>query len=174
MTLGGNAQDGYFLLFECYLYFHGSSLERLLSLVLSKTEIRGTIIDKIRYFENIEQPQPQKSALARGLKHRSSGTELVETKSLYIGAKNRLTLVNLILEREPTISLKTVEDIIDESFFKIIFQILQAIEQVLLPQRRIRSKVYLNNYLQIRTIAIVQYPRVSKISSQISRRYLKP
>lgn len=121
MTPGGNAQDGYFLPFECHLYFQGSSLERLLSFVPSKTEVRGTIIDRIRRFKNIEWPQPQKAALVRALKHGPSGLELVETKSLYIRAKNRLALVNLMLEREATINSKTVKDIIDEFFFKTTF-----------------------------------------------------
>lgn len=133
MTPGGNAEDGYYLPFECHPYFHGSSLERLLSFVPSKMEIGGTMMDNIRRFENIERPQPQKSALVRALKHGPSGLELVETKSLHIGAKNRLALVNLMLEREAAIGSKTVKDIMDETFFKTTFWMLWATEYVLLP-----------------------------------------
>jgi oleate hydratase len=131
MTPGGNAQDGYFLPFECHPHFHGSSLVNLLSLVPSKTEFRGTMMDEIRRFENIERPQPQTSALARALKRGSSGPELVETKSLHIGPKNRIALVKLMLELETTIGAKTIEDIMDESFFRTTFWMLWATEYAL-------------------------------------------
>ncbi|KAJ5369902.1 uncharacterized protein N7496_005994 [Penicillium cataractarum] len=149
MTPGGNAQDGYFLPFECHPYFHGSSLERLLSFVPSKTEVGGTMMDEIRRFENIERPQPQKTALVRALKHGPSGLELVETKSLHIGARNRLALVNLILEGEATIGSKTVKDIMDEAFFKSTFWMLWATEFGLQPwHSAIEFRRHLRKYLE--------------------------
>lgn len=139
MTPREDPQRGCFIPFECHPHFHGSSLTKLLSLVPSKTNLQGTLLDDIRRFETIERPQPQTAALSRALKLGSSGPEIVETKSLSIGAKNRMNLVTIMLERETTLGSKSIEDIMDEDFFRTTFWMLWATECVLSPYRRISS-----------------------------------
>jgi oleate hydratase len=114
-------------------------MTKLLSLVPSKTNLKGTLLDDVRRFETIERPQPQTAALSRALKLGPSGPEIVETKSLSIGAKNRMNLVKIMLERESTLGSKSIEDIMDEDFFGTTFWMLWTTECVLSPYERTSS-----------------------------------
>jgi oleate hydratase len=58
MNSSVDAQNGYFLPFECRPHFHGTCMERLLSLVPSQGQPGRSMMDRIRSFENIERPPP--------------------------------------------------------------------------------------------------------------------
>jgi len=122
----GDEQNGYFLPFECHPHFHGSCMEKLLSLVPSKTELDRSMMDETRAFEKIERPPLQEFALVRALKQGKLGPEVVYTQGIHIGVKNRMVLMKMILESEKTIGSKTIKDMLDESFFKTTFWMLWA------------------------------------------------
>jgi oleate hydratase len=126
MNPSGDAQNGYFIPFGCHPHFHGSCMERLLSLVPSQAQPGRSMMDAIRTFEKFERPSPQDFALTRTLKQRSLGPEVVYTKGIHIGVRNMMFLMKIMLESEKTIGSKTIEDMLDASFFKTTFWMLWA------------------------------------------------
>jgi oleate hydratase len=101
-------------------------MERLLSLVPSQTEPDKSMMDTIRTFEKFERPPPQDFALTRALKQGGLGPEVVYTEGIQIGVKNRMGLMKMMLESETTIGSKTIEDMLDKSFFETNFWMLWA------------------------------------------------
>jgi len=126
MNPSGDVVNGYFLPFECHPHFQGSCMERFLSSVPSQTRTDTSLMDAVRTFKKVERPPPQDFALVRALKHGDSSPEILHTKTIHIGAKNRLSLIKLILESEKAIGSKTIKDMLDESFFKSTFWMMWA------------------------------------------------
>lgn len=99
---------------------------KVLSSVRSQAWSDTSLVNTGRTFEIIERPPPQDFALVRALTHGDSIPEILHTKRIHIGAKNRLSLIKLILESEKAIGPKTIKDMLDESFFKSTFWMMWA------------------------------------------------
>ena len=122
----GDAENGYFLPFECHPHFYGSCLKRLLSVVPSQTQANKSMMDAIQTYERFQRPPPQHCALARALKQGESGPEVVYTRGIHIGVKNRMALIKMMLESEKMLGSHTIKDMLDESFFETTFWMLWA------------------------------------------------
>ncbi|OQD78914.1 hypothetical protein PENANT_c072G09162 [Penicillium antarcticum] len=149
MNPSGDAENGYFLPFECHPHFYGSCLEKLLSAVPSQTEANKSILDAIRSSGQFQRPPPQDYALARALKQGESGPEAVDTKGIHIGVKNRMALIRLMLESEKMLGSHTIKDMMDESFFETTFWMLWATSFSLQPwHSAVEFHRHLRKYLE--------------------------
>lgn len=126
MKPSGDAVNGYFLPFDCHPHFHGSSMERLLSLVPSQDQPDKSIMDAIRRYGKLERPPPQDFSHTRAVKQGESGPEVVDTNGIHIGVKNRMALMKILLESEETIGSRSIENVLDKSFFRTTFWMLWA------------------------------------------------
>jgi oleate hydratase len=122
----GNPQSGYFLPFDCHPHFHGSCMEALLSLVPSQTQPGKSMMDAIRTFKQFERTPPKDLAVTRALRQTELGPVLLYTNEIDIGAKNRMALIVMLLGNEKSLGSKTIEDVLDKSFFKTTFWVLWA------------------------------------------------
>lgn len=73
----GDAQEGYFLPFECHSYFLGGCIESLLAAVPSLTQQGKSLLDMMHMFQRVERPAPKEIARTRAVKRGDLGPEAV-------------------------------------------------------------------------------------------------
>ncbi|KAJ5674713.1 uncharacterized protein N7477_004647 [Penicillium maclennaniae] len=145
----GDPQRGYFLPFECHPHFHGSCMERLLSLVPSETQPGRSLMEAVRNNENFQRPVPKNIVNTRALKLGDLGPVLVYTEGIHIGIKNRIALINLLLTNEDHLASKSIEDVLDKSLFGTTFWMLWATSFQLQPWHSAAEfKRHLRKYLE--------------------------
>ncbi|KAH2462769.1 hypothetical protein KXW63_008318 [Aspergillus fumigatus] len=121
MGTSGDAQNGYFVPFECHPYFHGDCIKDLLSIVPSPGEPGKSMMDDIYSLEKNERRPPQDSGMTRAIKLGKLGPEVVHFRGIQVGLKHRLELMKFILESETSLGAKSINQIFEPSFFEIGF-----------------------------------------------------
>ncbi|RHZ73296.1 hypothetical protein CDV55_101297 [Aspergillus turcosus] len=124
MGTSGDAENGYFVPFECHPYFHGDCMKNMLSIIPSRDEPGKSMMDDIFSFEKTERQPPQDFAMTRAIKLGKSGPEAVHTTGIQVGLKHRMELMKLILESETSLGAKSINQIFEQSFFETGFWML--------------------------------------------------
>ncbi|KAH8689826.1 67 kDa myosin-cross-reactive antigen family protein [Talaromyces proteolyticus] len=145
----GNAQEGYFLPFECHPYFHGGCIENLLGAVPSITQQGKSLLDTVYAFERTERPAPKQTALTRAVKRGDFGPEAVRTEGINVGLKHRLELIKLLLQSEEELESKTIDSFFDPPFFETVFWMLWSTTFALQPYHSVvEFQRHLRKYLE--------------------------
>ncbi|KAJ0423217.1 streptococcal 67 kDa myosin-cross-reactive antigen like family-domain-containing protein [Aspergillus carlsbadensis] len=176
LTMLGDEESGYFLPFECTPHFHGSCVERLLSLIPSETGPEKSILDTVhgRDIERRAVVKPKieehheashhfpasildrlfssgardHSPLARFVAAGPSGTEVVHNKGVHLGLNQRMVLIGFMLEHESAILNESIKDIFDAEFFQTEFWLLWSTTFGLRPgHSAIEFQRHLRKYL---------------------------
>lgn len=117
MATLGDAENGYFLPYQCLPHFHGACIESLLSLVPGILDPDMSLLGDIREFSRQRQSQPEAVRTPGAIKLKALASDAVYTGEFQVGLKHRLELIKLLLESEKTLASKKINEAFDKSFF---------------------------------------------------------
>jgi oleate hydratase len=152
MRMEGSEESGNFLPFECTPHFHGSCVERLLSLIPSVNDpekstletVHGRDVEKrsatqLKHEEHHEashhlpasildrlfSPSAKDHAsLARFVAGGASGPDVSHHAGVHLGLNQRMVLIGFMLEHESAVLNKSIKDIFNAEFFETEFWML--------------------------------------------------
>ncbi|KAL3492147.1 streptococcal 67 kDa myosin-cross-reactive antigen like family-domain-containing protein [Aspergillus germanicus] len=176
MRMQGDEESGYYLPFECSPHFHGSYVEKLLSLIPSETDPETSILETVRgrdvdrrsaakptteeyhetshhlpasILERLFSPSAKDHApLARFVTNGASGPAVSHYAGVDLGLNQRMVLIGFLLEHESAIFNKSIKDIFDAEFLETEFWMLWSTTFGLKPgHSAIEFQRHLRKYL---------------------------
>jgi oleate hydratase len=152
MRMQGDEESGYFVPFECSPHFHGSCVEKLLSLIPTENDPETSVLETIRGRDvarrSVVKPKTEEhheashhlpasildrlfssnakyhAPLARFVTIGASGPAVSHHAGVHLGLNQRMVLIGFMLEHESAIFNKSIKDIFEAEFFETEFWML--------------------------------------------------
>ncbi|KNG90460.1 67 kDa myosin-cross-reactive antigen family protein [Aspergillus nomiae NRRL 13137] len=121
MATLGDAENGYFLPYQCLPHVYGTCIEGLLSLVPSILDSDKSLLGDIQEFGRQHQSHPKAPTTPGTIRLKAPDSRGVYTEGFQLGLKHRLELIKVILESEKTLASKKINEAFDKSFFETGF-----------------------------------------------------
>jgi oleate hydratase len=128
MDGSGNPDTGYVIRGGRMLNFTYRCLYDLLSTIPSLSDPKVTVMDEINMFDAVAGNKTHANArlVTRQAEYPGVRLGLADVRELELSAKDRVDLLRMTAEGEPTLERKKIQDFFDEGFFQTNFWFMWA------------------------------------------------